>query len=580
MSMKAFTDKPAEKLEEDLFKIEKYISGLSDFIVQCDTPMTIAIQGDWGSGKTSMMNMIKEKLGDKVVPVWFNTWQFSQFNQEEELAFSFLGNLIEALKLNEQTKEIKKTFNLLKAAKFVSVAVTEKIAGEVAAGVVMDAVKLNKSVQELDTSKIISSLKDQFQKAVNDSLTDKKPRVVVFVDDLDRLQPAKAVELLEVLKIFLDCENCVYVLAIDYGVVSQGVKQKYGNTIGEEKGKSFFDKIIQVPFKMPVAQYSVKDYVQRTLQEMDIKAEDKDVNAFVDLIKYSIGLNPRSMKRLFNSFLLLTKISLDDTMKDSFNKKLLFAVLCMQLSYEKLYNYLVYNTQIITSDTLTKLAVGENNSDDQEFNDLKQAIPLTDDKETKQVARFMEKFNSIIDKSGDKNLSDDEIEQLIKILGFSTITSAAEATETTDDIIWHFRRSNRSIVKNINERLKKELKLDFAVYQSNSDRGDGFKFYYAAGYTDNLMIKNQAVKLDYTIKTDLTDQKSYFSMYIAVYKITSQEVFQEIFKRLESEGFNINERDAYKEFPDRIDSNNDQEFQEYVYQRVTALIDLLRENMN
>lgn len=55
--------------------------------------------------------------------------------------------------------------------------------------------------------------------------------MVIFVDDLDRLQPAKAVELLEVLKVFLDCEKCVYVLAVDYEVVTQGIKQKFGDLL-------------------------------------------------------------------------------------------------------------------------------------------------------------------------------------------------------------------------------------------------------------------------------------------------------------------------------------------------------------
>jgi ABC-type lipoprotein export system ATPase subunit len=54
-----YTDRPAVTINEDLFNIEKYIQGLSRFILECNTPMTIAIQGDWGSGKTSFMNMIK-----------------------------------------------------------------------------------------------------------------------------------------------------------------------------------------------------------------------------------------------------------------------------------------------------------------------------------------------------------------------------------------------------------------------------------------------------------------------------------------------------------------------------------------
>ena len=57
--MNGFTDKPTSTIKEDSFQVEQYISGLSEFILSCYTPMTIAIQGDWGSGKTSMMNMIR-----------------------------------------------------------------------------------------------------------------------------------------------------------------------------------------------------------------------------------------------------------------------------------------------------------------------------------------------------------------------------------------------------------------------------------------------------------------------------------------------------------------------------------------
>lgn len=53
------TDIPSEK---DLFNIENYISGLTSFICDCKTPMTISIQGDWGTGKTSIMKQIETRL--------------------------------------------------------------------------------------------------------------------------------------------------------------------------------------------------------------------------------------------------------------------------------------------------------------------------------------------------------------------------------------------------------------------------------------------------------------------------------------------------------------------------------------
>ena len=57
---------------------------------------------------------------------------------------------------------------------------------------------------------------------------------------------------MEIVKLFLDVPKCVFILAIDYDVVIEGVRRKYGNDFSKEKGKDFFDKIIQVPFIIAV----------------------------------------------------------------------------------------------------------------------------------------------------------------------------------------------------------------------------------------------------------------------------------------------------------------------------------------
>ena len=76
------------KYFEDKFNIQKYINGLAAFIKDCEVPMTIAVQGDWGTGKTSIMEMVRKELTG-VKCVWFNTWQYSQFNMGDALAVSF-----------------------------------------------------------------------------------------------------------------------------------------------------------------------------------------------------------------------------------------------------------------------------------------------------------------------------------------------------------------------------------------------------------------------------------------------------------------------------------------------------------
>lgn len=71
--IKSATDRPATK---DALGVTDYVHALSRFVQDCQTPMTIAIQGDWGSGKTSLMNLMRDEVRQHDCHVVeFNTWQ-------------------------------------------------------------------------------------------------------------------------------------------------------------------------------------------------------------------------------------------------------------------------------------------------------------------------------------------------------------------------------------------------------------------------------------------------------------------------------------------------------------------------
>ena len=89
----------------DLLGIDKYTKGLKSFIETCSTPLSISIQGDWGIGKTSMMRQVQEKLNNNCKTIWFNTWQFSQFNLTPYLSVQFLSALIKEIESKGETKE-------------------------------------------------------------------------------------------------------------------------------------------------------------------------------------------------------------------------------------------------------------------------------------------------------------------------------------------------------------------------------------------------------------------------------------------------------------------------------------------
>ena len=518
------TDKPVEKIENDTFGIGMYVDGLCNFIVNCDSPMTISIQGDWGSGKTSMMNMIKEKISDKVHPIWFNTWQFSQFQMQNELTVSMLCALLSELDYSQE--KVKKVVGFLSgAAKTAAGILTEMVAGGIAADKVTGALEGG----NLDFAEEIKNLKIKFQEAVNDKLKKtQKDRVVIFVDDLDRLQPSKAVELLEVLKVFLDCENCVYVLAVDYEVVTQGIKQKFGDMVGEQKGKSFFDKIIQLPFKMPVAQYDICKYVTDQLSKMNMKTDSTDVKDYVDLISLSIGCNPRSMKRLFNTYLLID-IILQSTFssKNRDNvRKLLFATICMQMEFDELYEYIVVNRNTLDGEMLVELT-GDILSNDE----LKESLGITDEGEIARISAYMKKFNAVLQLDDDVEISEEEIENLKEILSFSTVTSvnATDNSQISNDLDWEYRYKNKDVVKAVNAKIKEMTGFDFVVWQPRKNKSYR-KISDTWGFVQLNGKNGVSFDMDYSLKTDYTTKKTILRLSIYYRKPSTETDFYNLFE--------------------------------------------------
>lgn len=329
------TDMPCTSEEEDLLEISKYVKGLGKFIRECQTPMSIAIQGDWGTGKTSTLNLLKKDLeADKATNgiqcVFFNTWQYSQFNMEDSLYVSFVHNLVKQCGGNDEILRTVAAFGKLAFFKAV-----DWRFGTNASEILDGFEKARK-----DQMEGVSKLQEDFAKLVKKT----GKRLVIFIDDLDRLNPEVAVELLEIIKLFVNVENSIFVLAIDYEVVVKGVRKKYGENLSEEKCRNFFDKIIQLPFKMPVERYNLTELVRKAVQEQT-HMTDEGVNIVAEFISDVMGTNPRTFKRLVNAFFLINSVNEFEEETESKTKEindvLMFCSLCIQMCLPKLYELMV-----------------------------------------------------------------------------------------------------------------------------------------------------------------------------------------------------------------------------------------------
>lgn len=395
-------DNPRKSNEtEDYFGIDNYSKGITEFVRYSRTPLTIAIQGEWGSGKTSLMNYVNNELcgfDKSFESIWLNTWEHSILVQDKNTVLVVIENILEktidtieqSIRLesnqdnNEHQKEISKVKKSLERAKMflqrnkLALAELAKLGldkmgveatplidmatltlGNYAEGTTQEdnSEKDKDNEEDVRNDGNVSNIKDlreSLESAISSSLVinPSKKGYIFFIDDLDRLEPSTAVDILEVLKNLFNIKNCIFLLAIDYEVVVKGLQAKFGemDEDNEREFRFFFDKIIQVPFTMPVTEYKINDFLMNSLDEISyfdkLKYEDSELERFKQkmsgIVELSIGKNPRSLKRLINSVSLLKIINsnLGKIVNESYEEIVFFALVSIQTAYPKIYELL------------------------------------------------------------------------------------------------------------------------------------------------------------------------------------------------------------------------------------------------
>jgi hypothetical protein len=345
-------------------------NALARIIEDSEPQFAIGIFGGWGSGKTTLMRAIEERLSDRrrdasrrIVPVQFSAWRYEK---EQHLIVPLLDTVRERLiswSEERETEAGKKVAS--RTASTIGKAMNAIVAGfsmnigvPGALQVSYDANKSLERASRLTANQRAARVSRSFYHASFRALEQSFEefvgqrggrRIVVFVDDLDRCLPEGALEVLESMKLFFDIEGFVFVVGLDRAVVEYIVDAKYwrddapfhlvstappnGNGDHAEEtagplrvreqvpvsGTDYIKKIFQVPFTLaPVDVGQLDDFLRAVYrdgglpdaQQEDIR--DKVVPHLAYLVRGS-GVNPREIKRYINAYTLqrMIKGSLD-----------------------------------------------------------------------------------------------------------------------------------------------------------------------------------------------------------------------------------------------------------------------------
>lgn len=292
------TDNPIETIEQDKFERAGFVNAIAEIIhsqstkvneandgdyKKIDENLIIGIFGEWGFGKTSIINMLDENLQKrKLLTTYFNPWMYGS---EDQILKSLFNVIIE--KCGLQKEEKKQLVALLKQY-YPLVSVMSETAGKVTNA----TLNIIGETEKTDAT----ALKREIDKLL---LGTANP-LTIYIDDVDRLNKSEVQVLFKTLRLIASFKHVIYVISCDFEMVAKSIKENYADGLVQD-GRSFIDKIIQIPIRIPeirpdlLLSYGL-DYIKKT-----VNIDLTDNTLFKSLFNQYLT-SPRDVKRFVNSF--------------------------------------------------------------------------------------------------------------------------------------------------------------------------------------------------------------------------------------------------------------------------------------
>lgn len=266
---------------QDLLGYQVHVDLLKKIILEDGMlPISIGVFGNWGSGKSSLMLLLKNSIdawvaskkqdnSPKILQIKFNSWQFEGYDTTK---LAMIETILDAIQTDisknknifEKADDFFARIKIMKAGVFFLKKAYQNLIPEEIKKWMPTQEELDKitgkdeyksvidEVSKGNSSKIVDSFRNIFENLIKD--VDYKA-VIVYIDDLDRCDPKKIIECLEAVKLFVNVARTAFVIGADERILEYAIKLHY--PIEQEKEEisspfsDYLEKLIQLPYKLP-----------------------------------------------------------------------------------------------------------------------------------------------------------------------------------------------------------------------------------------------------------------------------------------------------------------------------------------
>jgi hypothetical protein len=280
-----------EPTVDDAFGFHLIARTLANIILSpaTQTPLSIGLDGQWGTGKTSLLMMVERLVRVEKIPcLWLNAWSL----ESTESMIASLGSAIQGeLGRNSNSRIPDLVTRWL--GEVVSYALPT-LGGAIKVKSAVDEQK--KKVRELASVVTARRSFEELIEALLKASKSSRYRLVVFIDDLDRAMPEQVAAMLRHLKLILEARGCIFILAMDMQIVARSIETHYAKPSPAEPefGARFLEKLLQIAIQVPpLTRAGVESY----LDQLGIADE---VQQIIQWAPAAEVCNPRRLKRYLN----------------------------------------------------------------------------------------------------------------------------------------------------------------------------------------------------------------------------------------------------------------------------------------
>ncbi|MBT0831566.1 KAP family NTPase [Campylobacter lari] len=326
-------DKAITSKNEDLFSRRENATTLAKIIksYQDEDSISIGIIGDWGGGKTSFINMVLEDFNDdkKFIIINFNPWNIST---RKQLISDFFTKLSIEIGRKNTSKRYKKLSNGLKVLSY-AFKPFKFIPGLDIASEISD--NISNALQEITemTEKNLDTTKEEINNAIKK--IDKK--IIIVIDDLDRLADTDIQEIFQLVRSIADFKNTMYILAYDNEIVTKALDK-----IQKDKGERYIEKIVQVPIVLPkLNKADLTAIFMQKIEQFSFVYEKIDKNEFIENLNINHFAGAFENIRDINRYLNVLKFEMSAIKQELYLYD--FAVITLFKVFEPKFYEFIYN---------------------------------------------------------------------------------------------------------------------------------------------------------------------------------------------------------------------------------------------